>query len=397
VSADLAGRRVLVTGGTGFIGGRLVEKLVLELGARVRVITSNYANAARVSRFDLELLRGDVTDAAFVAQAAEGCDAIFHCAYGGRGSDAERRRVTVESARAVLEAAAGAPAGPRVVVTSTMVVYGVGVEGPLDERAPRRRSGITYADAKIAAEAIAFDYARNRGVKVSVVQPTAVYGPYGPSWTARVLQDLKAGLVVLVDGGAGYANPVYVDDVVAALLLAATKDEAVGEAFLVSGGETVTWRDFYRRFEAMLGFSSTVEMSRAEAKAHYARSHRRRGLARELVALVRESPANRARLAGTREVAALYPLAKRLLALHLLPSPAPRARGATGAKGGTAARKVHAVHPQQVDFLAAKTDVRIDKARRLLGYEPAFDFERGAALTEAWARWANLVGQESAA
>ncbi len=401
MSADLAGRQVLVTGGTGFIGGRLVEQLVLEQGARVRVVTSNFANAARVSRFDLELVRGDVTDPAFMARAADGCDAIFHCAYGGRGSEAERRRVTVESGRAVLEAAAGSPAKPRVVLTSTMVVYGVGVEGPLDETAPRRRTGIGYADAKIEAEALAFDYARNRGVAASVVQPTAVYGPYGPSWTMRVLQDLTSGRVVLVDGGVGHANPVYVDDVVQALLLAATRDAAVGEAFLVSGGETVTWRDFYGRFEAMLGFASTVAMSRDEAKAHYLRTRRRRGLVRELVEIVRDTPAARARVAATREVAALYPLAKRLASMGLLPSPAPRARPADITGGGTnaapTARKIHAVHPKQVDFLAAKTDVRIDKARRLLGYAPAFDFQRGTALTETWARWANLVDLEPAA
>lgn len=398
MTRDLAGRLVLVTGGTGFIGGRLVEKLVLEQGARVRVITSNYANAARVSRFDVELLRGDVTDQAFVAQAASGCAAIFHCAYGGRGSDTERRRVTVESARAVLEAAANEPTKPRVVMTSTMVVYGVGVEGALDETAPRRKSGVSYADAKIEADELAFRYAERRGVAVSIIQPTAVYGPYAPSWTVRVLQNLKSGLVVLVDGGGGYANPVYVDDVVDAMLLAAATRAAIGQAFLVAGGEKVTWQAFYGRFEAMLGSASTIVMSSAEARAHHAHSQRRRGLARELVELVRTSPANRARLAGTREMAALYPLMKRLVALHLLPTPPAQRRAASvRAAAATAPRKIHAVHPRQVTFLAAKTDVRIDKARRLLGFEPAFDFTHGMELTESWARWANLLDPGPAA
>ncbi|MBA2667053.1 MAG: NAD-dependent epimerase/dehydratase family protein, partial [Trueperaceae bacterium] len=205
---DLTGRRVLVTGGTGFIGGRLVEKLVLEHGARVRVLTSNYAGLSRVSRFDVEVVRGDVSVAGQVSEATKGCDVVFNCAYGSRGSEADRRRVTVDGTRAVLDAALAH--GARVVHVSTMVVYGIGIAGELDERAPRRPSGVAYGDTKIEAEALALSYASERGLGVSVVQPTAVYGPFAPNWTVRVLESLRTGRVVLVDDGVGHANPVYV-------------------------------------------------------------------------------------------------------------------------------------------------------------------------------------------
>ena len=389
----LTGRRVLVTGGTGFIGGRLVEKLVLEHGARVRVLTSNYAGASRVSRFDVELVRGDVAVADDVLHAAAGCDAIFHCAYGSRGSDADRRRVTVEGTRAVLDAALAHRA--RVVHVSTMVVYGVGVAGRLDESAPRRPSGIGYADTKIEAERLALSYATERGLGVSVIQPTAVYGPYAPSWTVRVLTSLLTGRVVLVDGGVGHANPVYIDDVVDAMLLAAERDEAQGEAFLISSGETVTWREFYAAFEAMLGVSATVSMTSDEAKAHYAAAQRRRSVVPELLALARDDKAVRARLAKTRELAALYGLLKPLATSRLLgplvSRAKPRARPAAARRAPEDQGRIAPVHPKQVDFLAAKTVVTPDKARRLLGFEPAFDFPRGIDLTERWARWANLL------
>ena len=89
-SVALRGRRVLVTGGSGFIGGRLVERLVRDCGAEVRVLVRGYASAARLARFALDFVHGDVTDAAAMTAAASGCDVVFHCAYGTSGSQKHR-------------------------------------------------------------------------------------------------------------------------------------------------------------------------------------------------------------------------------------------------------------------------------------------------------------------
>ena len=176
---------------------------------------------------------------------------IIHCAYGTHGDAAERRAVTVDGTRNVLEAAVRAGVR-RVVHLSTVMVYGVPSAPVLRETLPRRPSGDAYGDAKLEAEELAFRYHRERGLPVSIIQPTAVYGPFGLAWTERVLEQLRSGLVPLIDGGAGVCNAVYIDDVAEAVLLAAEREQAVGEAFLISG-EPITYRDFYERFAQMVG------------------------------------------------------------------------------------------------------------------------------------------------
>ncbi len=392
---ELRGRRVLVTGAGGFIGGRLVERLVLECGARVRGQVRRVAGAVRLARFSVEIARGDVTDRAALASAVAGCDVVFHCAYGTRGSRRSRALVNREGTRRLLEAAAQAGVG-RVVHLSTLMVYGETPDGDLTEEAPRRRLGETYADSKRQAERIALGFARAGRVPVAVLQPTAVYGPYGGVWTANVLAALRTGRVILVDDGRGLANHVYVDNLVSAMLLAAVEPAAVGEAVLISSAEPATWRELYGRFEGMIGAPRTVAMSAAEARAEWRRHRRARAWALpELLSAVLADRELRERLFATRELVALRELASTVLPEAWQQRIKDRmSAGGGGAAGpGAAAGElpIHPLSPGAIDFFRARTRVRIDKARELLGYRPAWDLDSGMERTGRWARWAGLL------
>ncbi len=225
---------------------------------------------------------------------------------------------------------------------STLMVYGLTPEGVLDEAAPRQRTGDAYGDEKLEAEEIAVAYHVKRGLAVSVIQPTAVYGPFAPAWTKRVLERLKTGIVPLIDDGSGICNAVYIDDVADAVLLAAERDEAVGEAFLISG-EPITYRDFYGCFEQMLGGKRTVSLSVEEALARWEAKDREQG---EPMATKGASP-------------------------------------------------VHLLDPLAIRFHALRTTVSTDKAHRRLGYRPHIDLHAGMRRTEQWARWANLIPPQS--
>ncbi|HEX4954578.1 MAG TPA: NAD-dependent epimerase/dehydratase family protein [Thermoanaerobaculia bacterium] len=389
----LAGRRVMVTGAAGFIGGRLVERLRLEIGAEVRVLVRGVASASRLARFPVDFVRGDVTDPAALAAAVRDCDVVFHCAYGTSGSQRHRAWVNREGTRRLLEAAARAKVG-RVVHLSTLMVYGKTPDGDLTEEAPRRRFGNAYSDSKLEAEEIALACSRAGRVPVTVLQPTAVHGPWGGVWTETVLRSLRSGRAILIENGEGIANHIYVDDLVTAMLLAAVVEGAVGEAFLASAAEPVTWRQMYGRFERMLGPPArTVSLTEAEARAYWKECQARRPwLLGELASLVKKDRAVRDRLFETRELRALRELAsgvlpeawqqriKSRLSSHEVP-----------ATSGEGELPVLPLPPSMINFFRARTRVRIDKARRVLGFEPAWDFERSMEITEQWARWAGFL------
>lgn len=398
---DLSGSRVLITGGTGFIGGRLVEKLMLEHQVDVRILVRNFARAPRIARFPVEMVHGDVTNPSDVERAVSGCDVVFHCAaLGSEGSREVRHLVNVEGTRNVLEAALDAGVN-RVVHLSSLTVYGNTPDGDLDETAARRYSGNIYSDTKLDGEKVASEYARERGLPVVILQPTIVYGPYGDFWTVYTLRKLKTERVILVNGGDGLCNPVYIDDVIHAMLLAAVRDEAVGEAFLISGEQPVTWREFFEMYASMIGPVEMVSMSATELlEASQARKRRRtRGILKETLSILREEPDVRKRFLRTSEVTALVriigalvPKQRRQSLKKWMTERSKRtARTNHPPTASEAAKPTRLMSPEVVQFYVPKTRVRIDKAKRLLGYQPAFDLESGMELTEQWARWANLL------
>lgn len=384
----LRGVSVLVAGASGFLGSRLVERLVAECGASVRVLVRHPMSAAPLARFPVQITVGDVLDQAAVAAAAEGCRVIFNCTKGKGGDAAHRLAVDLDGVKNLLEAAQ--PTGARVVHVSTMAVYDRPGAGDFDESAPPVTPGDAYSDNKLAGEQLALELGSRLRVPVVVLQPTVVYGPTAGVYGADILRELHTHRVILVNGGTGICNAVYVDDVVTALLLASTNERAAGERFLVSGPQHPAWSEFFAAFERMLGASRTVSMTEDEAMALWRRSQRRRWLIPELLRVVAEDRVLRRRLLATKEGAIVRNLASRVL------SDAARARlraRTTDPHGPqvAGALPIAAVRPWVVQNMARRARARIDKARRVLGYEPVFDLDAGMRLTEQWARWAGLL------
>jgi predicted dehydrogenase/nucleoside-diphosphate-sugar epimerase len=371
---------ILVTGATGSIGGRLVEKLVIEHQAQVRVLVHNLSNLSRISRLPVSVYQGDVTDFEAVDRAVQGCDVVFHCAYAFGTPPTEQERVAVDGSRNVAQAVLRHKVKSLVYVSS-ISVYEPMEDGDLDETAPKQPSGWTYPDTKKKTEEVMLEFHNRHGLPVVVVQPTIVYGPFVKGWTQGPLNQLKSGTVILPDEGAGLCNAVYIDDVADSLILAATNPKAIGETFLISGSEPVTWREFYRAYEAMLGVTATRYMSAPEIQARYNKLNNRlrRAITGTLKRLIKKSPAS-VISAGYR-LKERSPLVARILQRY----------GVTGS-GNSGGQREFIPNPQRLALLRSKARVRIDKARESLGYEPRFDLKSGMKNTERYIRWTNPDG-----
>jgi nucleoside-diphosphate-sugar epimerase len=401
--------RVFLTGATGFIGGRAAEMLV-DRGVEVVCLVRHWGSAARLARLPVQLRGGDVLDAASVRRAMTGCDVVMHCAVDFRTRGRRHRRSSAVGTLQVMRAALDLGIS-RVVHLSSAAVHGLSPrpgavrEGTLSEAVALRRTGHDYCDGKIAAARAARAMYRRHGLPVVVLRPTIVYGPFG-AYSASPARAAREGRLVLVDGAPGICNCLYVDNLVHAMLLAAERPEAVGEVFYIADAEPVTWRVYLERHAGALlpPCGPLPVVSRGELRA--ARRCLRRAAVRELVGssirhlgTVLRDPAIRQglflvpglpRLAGAARIAYdALPLRTRIRVRRLLGAGAPSTLPA-GSRAGALLRPLLS-RDEELSF-AAFSAVRfpIDKARRLLGYQPAVDFEEGMARTAAWIQWARI-------
>jgi len=362
--------KILVTGAGGCIGGRIVETLALAGGAEYRAMFRDPGRAYRVARFPAEMVRADMADRASVDAAVAGCDLVVHCAH-----DLVHPERNVPGAENLVAAAIDHGVRRFVYVSSAMVQEPFPA-GRVDESTepgapPSEGLDVTRRDA----EARCFATADGR-VDVVAIRPTIVYGPYSPHWTMGLAEHLRYRLLVVPGEGRGTCNAVYVDDVVDAVLRAATLPHVDPGAYLVTGPATVTWSEFFGAFESALGTTSVVyeredDVASGGGVAVKARSAARTGL-RSALELAKHE-----RLRPVRSVIGerLGPARTRALK-HAVMSRAPRAT----------------VHPTERERLLYTSDAIVDgsRARAAFGYEPRFGFDRGMMLTSAFMRWANL-------
>ena len=223
-----------VTGGSGFVGGAVVRKLVQE-GRDVVALARSEETAATVARLGARPVRGNLFDPASLEDGMRGCDAVFHIAGVSETCARDPQpmiRANVEGTRNVIGAAAGAGVR-RLVHTSSAATIGEesGVIGR--EETPHRGWFLTaYEASKFEAERLAFARGRELGIEIVSVNPASVQGPGRVEGTGRLLlAHLRGHLPVLVDV---QLSLVDLDDCARGHLLAETRG-APGERYLLCG------------------------------------------------------------------------------------------------------------------------------------------------------------------
>jgi nucleoside-diphosphate-sugar epimerase len=361
---SLAGKRILVTGGTGFIGGRLAERLSFEEQAHVRVLVRDWRRATWVARADVELFSGDITDYASVQQAMSGCDVVYHCAAVGAAWEPSIN-TNVEGTRNVL-CAAFASRVDRVVYVSTIAVYGPNPQDNCNESLAFHLTGDPYNYSKIKAEELVWDFHRRCGLAVVVVRPTFVWGPRSYLFTYWPIREMEQGRWRLIDGGQGTCDAVYIDNLVDALLLAGERPEAIGKAFNITDGQPCTWSEFFSHYADMLGgirlpsISSRFYTSSAISCLN--------GLLDLALIRVAHTPSREPARALVRILRLLLRRICQNLKLHI-----------TG------------LSPILILYYAHKGYYSVTKARQILGYEPRVSLTEGMRQTEVWLRDQHII------
>jgi nucleoside-diphosphate-sugar epimerase len=245
--------RAFVTGGTGFIGGRLVQKL-RERGDDVVALVRSAGRADQLARQGCEIVEGDLSSTDAIRRGMQGCDAVFHVAavykVGIPTSEHDAMyESNVRGTERVLDAAIEANA-KRIVYVSTVGVFGNTHGKVVDETYHRNGDDFLswYEETKYRSHEVALDRIA-KGAPIVIVQPGGVYGPGDHSELGNIIDQTRTGkLKMLMFPQTGF-NLVHVDDVAEGIVLAHDKGQT-GESYVL-GGEISTMGDLIRKVAAL--------------------------------------------------------------------------------------------------------------------------------------------------
>jgi nucleoside-diphosphate-sugar epimerase len=375
-------KKVLITGATGFVGSRLCECLLLTRCMEARVFIHSTSSAARIARFPLDFVIGDLCDRNAVFKAIEGCDAVVHLARGNNRS--------MKKGLKNLLAAASASHVSRFVHMSSVAVYGNNPPpGSVSESEPAHKTDMAYGNAKLEEEKLVFSISKRSALPVVVLRPPNIYGPYS-GFTVGLIERIRSGKMALVDGGTNPCNLVYIDNLIQAILLSLCKEEAVGNVFFVTDAQCISWRTCVADYASLLkipisGIPSLapVQHSRQRIFRDSVRALPRVFLSGEFRSVMRQVP-----LIGVIE-SRLY---ERFQSLSLERQEELRHR-VNGGSSGSRSQSSSMINPGDPVIVAQTRAVvhSSQKAAKLLGYNAPVTYREGMRLTECWLRASGMI------
>ena len=365
--------RFLLTGATGFIGTRLVERLSETPEARVRCLLRSYRRAAGVARFPVELVRQELGDASAIQKSMRDVRYVVHLAYGNDGPDEVRGKTTIAGTQNVVEAAI-AEGVEAIVVLSTLWVFGL-PDSPteIDESAPYRPYGGSYASDKAEMEKWCLQRAKTSGkTRIIVLNPGNVYGPHGYAYTSLPLDLASQKAFAWVDGGNGLCHYTHVDNLIDAISLACEQPAAHGQRFIIFD-DRLSWRDFLTPLFGEFA-ASVPSMTRQEIATTSKIRVSMRDLARAIIGnpeirvVAREIPA----------VKWLYNYGKKRLSTAGVTAPV--------ASSSSPIEQTPSLVPTWLAELFPPTTTRFSaqKARITLGWAPRVSVDEGTRLARQW-------------
>ena len=320
-------KRVFITGANGFIG-RALARRYREYGAEVCGVDMSADPSWNV-------VAGDVREVDRWRRHLDGADLVIHTAAVVSMVAPMRAawEVNCHGTRRLLTACREGGT-TRFVQLSSVAAFGFDFPDGVDESWPLITNGNSYTDTKITGEHTILAAHAGGELDCTIIRPGDVYGPASRAWVVVPVQMMKSRQFILPDRGQGIFSPIYIDDLVDGVVLAAGLQQGAGQVFNLAHGKGVTCAEFFGHHWRWLGRKGSIP-----------------SLPKSVATGLAEAGAKLARLAGK----------------------------STEMGRGT------------IGLLSRRGTYSIEKARRLLGFEPEVDLAEGMRRSEAWARSSGLV------
>ncbi|MCD4707523.1 MAG: SDR family NAD(P)-dependent oxidoreductase [Candidatus Sabulitectum sp.] len=235
--------KVLITGANGFIGSHLVEKFLRE-GHQVYGLVRTTSDLSLIKDMEVSLLYGDITDYGSVEKSLNGIDLLIHNAglASDWGSMESFRKINLEGTKNVTTAAEKNGIR-RIVYMSSTAIHGFNHEHPASED-DTKNPVFNYGISKLEAENWIFTFGRKHGIEVTAIRPGNVFGPRDHTFIEKYIKAMTSGKIAYVNKGQSLTCPTYIGNLVHGVYLASFHEKAPGEAFIITDGLRINWKNF---------------------------------------------------------------------------------------------------------------------------------------------------------
>jgi nucleoside-diphosphate-sugar epimerase len=248
--------RSLITGASGFLGGRLAQMLADQSnpGDEIVVLSRPTSDLRHLASLPITIVPGDLGDPESLAHALNGVHRVFHSAACSTDWAPWNTyfSANVTGTTNLLTAALRCPTLQRFLHVSTTDVYGYPAV-PCDETHPTVDAVLPYNRTKRLGEIAVWEAHRNHGLPITIVRPATIYGPRGKDFTVEIATMLRQRLMLTVDHGRAPGGFCYVDNVAQAMIDAAASRHTLGQAYNLCDGTGADWTRYLDLFSAALG------------------------------------------------------------------------------------------------------------------------------------------------
>ena len=261
--------KILLIGCTGFLGGRLLEKLVSNSKNEISVISNSFSGngLARAARFSVNIIPGNILDIESMKDSFKGIDVVINGSYlkgGGKNT-----KLSVKGTENLIKLAKENNIKQFIQISSAAVFEPD--NSPLkNEESSFISKPDDYVKTKLLTEkkiSNSFKINKKESTRFTIIRPTRIYGPYSDFWTKRILDAIKENKITLIeDFKSNPSNFVYVDDVCRAIEISILNDQAYNQDFNINGEKELTWEKLIGGFNKILGTSNNEAVSFLELK-----------------------------------------------------------------------------------------------------------------------------------